>query len=190
LWGGKERPPHIVLHTLSVHRPRWMIELAKVAATSAVRQQRSRITRENIVRELAAFGRRRIDDTVAEFKSQCPELEELFGALSREKEQLSTDELLKIIDNKVLTHLTPTISGVSGKVTNLNVAALLFEIGLIYGRRDRADSSYEHIAFAQNPTLLRSRTNLDEGLTWEINPVFRQALDIRDAAGREQARRH
>lgn len=140
-----------------------MIELAKVGATSAVRHHRARITRDDVVSELNAFGRRRIDDTVAEFKSQCPELEELFGAFSREKEQLSTDELLKIIDNKVLTHLTPTMSGVSGKVTNLNVAALLFEIGLIYGRRDRADTSYEHISFSENPTLLRSRTNLDEG---------------------------
>lgn len=189
-WGGQEKSPHIVLHTLSVHRPRWMVELAKVGATSAVRQHRSRILRDDIVRELNAFGRRRIDDTVAEFKSQCPELEELIGAFSREKEQLSTDELLKIIDNKILTHLSPTISGVSGKVSNLNVAALLFEIGLIYGRRDRTDSTYEHISFAENPTLLRSRTNVDEGLTWEVHPVFRQALDIRDAAGREQPRRH
>lgn len=187
-WGGRERerPPHIILHTLSVHRPRWMVELAKVAATSAVRQHHSKILRDDIAGELTAFGRRRIDDTVAEFKAQCPELDELFPAFNREKEELTTAELLKVIDNKVLTHLQPTIAGVSGKANNVAIAALLYEIGLIYGRRDRADGSYEHVAFADNPTLLKARTNLDTGLVWEIHPVFRQALEMRDAEGRER----
>jgi hypothetical protein len=184
-WVNSQRPAHSVLHTLSVHRPRWMIELAKVAATSAVRQRHSKILRDDVVGELAAFGRRRIDDTVAEFKAQCPELDELFPAFNREKEQLSTDELLKIIDNKILTHLQPTISGVSGRANNVAIAALLYEIGLIYGRRDHGDGSYEHVSFADSPALLRSRTNLDAGLTWEVHPVFRQALEIRDREGRE-----
>jgi hypothetical protein len=33
---------------------------------------------------------------------------------------------------------------------------------------------------------LKARTNLDTGLIWEIHPVFRQALEMRDAEGRER----
>lgn len=185
-WGGEQRGAHSVLHTLSVHRPRWMVELAKVAATSAVRQGHSKILLNDVVGELTAFGRRRIDDTVAEFKAQCPELEELISAFNREKEQMSTAELMTVVDNKILTHLQPRIAGVSGKVTNAAVAALLYEIGLFYGRRDHGDGSYEHISFADSPTLLKSRTNLDAGVTWEFHPVFRQALEMRDSSGRER----
>lgn len=166
-----------------------MIELAKVAAACAVRNHHPRISRDDVFGELTAFGRRRIDDTVAEFRSQCPDLAELLQAFNREKEELSTDELLRIIDNKVLTHLRPTIAGITGKVSNVQVAALLYEIGLIYGRRNLDDGSYEHVSFAENPVLLRSRTNLDAGMSWEIHPAFRQALEIRDPEGRERVRR-
>jgi len=185
-WAGEQRGAHSVLHTLSVHRPRWMVELAKVAATSAVRERHSKILLDDVVGELTAFGRRRIDDTVAEFKAQCPELEELIPAFNREREQMSTADLLKVIDNKILTHLQPRIAGVSGKVTNVAVAALLYQVGLFYGRRDKSDGSYEHVSFATNPDLLKSRTNLDAGLTWEFHPVFRQALEMRDSSGRER----
>lgn len=185
IWGSNERSPHAILFTLSKHRPRWIIELAKVAANSAAGIRRTRITRDDIVGELAAFGRRRIEDTVAEFRSRCPETEELISAFTRQKEQFTTDELLKIIDNKILTHIQPTIAGVSGRPNNINVASFLFELGLFYGRRDFPDGSYEHVTFSDSPSLLRSRANLDEGLSWEIHPVFRQALNIRDAAGRE-----
>jgi hypothetical protein len=185
VWGGNERPPHVVLYTLSKHRPRWIIELCKIAATSAAKKGRSRVLRDDVTGELTGFGRRRIEDTVAEFRSRCAELDELISAFSREKEQLSTDELLKIIDNKILTHINPTIAGVSGKPRNIDVAAFLFEIGLFYARRELGEDAYEHLTFSDDPTLLRSRANLDQGVAWEIHPVFRQTLNIRDASGRE-----
>jgi hypothetical protein len=183
-WGSGQRPPHSVLFTLSKRRPRWIIDLAKGAATSAVRQRHSRITRDDIFGELASFGTRRIEDTVAEFKPQCAELDELIAAFNREKEQMTTAELLGIIDNKILTHMTPTLAGVSGRPTNLNIAAFLFEIGLFYGRREFENGSYEHLTFSDRPSLLRARTNIDAGLSWEVHPVYRQALEIRDASGR------
>jgi hypothetical protein len=184
-WGQGYRPPHAVLYTLSKRRPRWMIELSKVAASCAVRLGHRVITLEDITSELEKFGLRRIQDTVAEFRSQCPQIEEVVLAFTREREQLSTADLMRVIDNKILSHLSPTISGVSGRPTNLQLAALLFEIGLIYGRRDYANGNYEHIAFSDRPGLLRTRTNVDAGLSWEVHPVYRQALEMRDSAGFE-----
>jgi hypothetical protein len=187
-WGKHLRSPHVILSTLSMHRPRWLVELCRVAAADSVRYGRDKIAREDIISNLESFGRRRIEDTVAEFKSQCPEVEELISGFSRSKEQMATDELLKFIENKILDHLNPRISGVIGKTKNVHVARFLFEIGFIFARRDLPDGSYEHKTFSENPSLLSSRAELDAGFSWEIHPVFRQVLEIRDSSGTESKR--
>lgn len=186
-WAGTVRPPHVLVYTLSKHRPRWAIELSKVAAKSAVSKSRAKIERDDIYENLASFGKRRIEDTVAEFRSQCPQVDELIGTFNRGPEQLKTDELLKLIENRVLNHLNPQIAGVAGKAGARDVAAFLFEVGLFFGRRDNPSGGYEHVSFSDQPMLWRSRVDLDAGLSWEIHPVFRQALEIRDAQGREYA---
>lgn len=114
-WGRNQRPPHVVLHTLSKQRPRWMVELCKVAARAANDRGRTRIGRDEILRDFGAFGQRRIQDTVAEFSSYCLEVGELIDAFYRQAEELSTDELLSLIDRNILTHLNPHIKGVHGK---------------------------------------------------------------------------
>jgi hypothetical protein len=189
-WGaqGRTRPPHVVLYTLSKHRPRWLVELAKIGAKSAARARHSRITVDDITSMMDEFGQRRIADTIAEFSAQCPQVDELITAFSRQPEEMATDELFRVIENRILTQLSPRISGIMGKATSRQVASFLFQIGFFYGRRDGADG-YEHITFAQRPTLFLSRTAVDAGLKWEIHPVFRQALEMRDSSGQEIRRR-
>lgn len=149
-WGpsGNMCPPHVMLHTLSKHRPRWLIELCKVAAKRAAGSGRSLIQKTDVLEELDVFGRRRIEDTVAEFRSQCPEVGELLAAFNRESEEYSTDRLLDVIKRKILDHITPHIAGGIGGARPVDVAAFLFEIGFIFGRREFADASYEHISLA------------------------------------------
>jgi hypothetical protein len=71
-----------------------------------------------------------------------------------------------------------------GQPRPVDVAAFLFQIGFLSARRNLEDGGYEHLTFADKPDLLRARTNLDDGVRWEIHPVFRQALQMRDAQGR------
>jgi hypothetical protein len=184
VWGKGTRPPHVLLHTLSKHRPRWIVELCKEAAKGARKRGKAIIEREDIYNELGAFGQRRIQDTVAEFRSQCPEIGEIIAAFNRESEEFATDALLDVISHKVLDHLQPKISGVLGAPRSIDVAQFLFEIGFVFGKREYPDGSYEHITYSDRPQLLRARTNIDDGLRWEIHPVFRQALEMRDATGR------
>lgn len=188
IWGrfNRERAPHIMLHTLSKHRPRWLVELSKVAALRASKRHVERIGRDDVIAELGEFGRRRIEDTNAEFRAQCPEVGELFGAFHGGKEEYSTAELVSLVRDRILSHLTPRLAGVVGPVREIEVARFLFEIGFFYGRRDNADGTYEHITFSDNPLLLQSRTALDAGLVWEVHPIFRQALEMRDGSGRER----
>jgi hypothetical protein len=42
-WGSGSRPPHVVLYTLSKRRPRWMIELSKVATPTDVQRDAGKI---------------------------------------------------------------------------------------------------------------------------------------------------
>jgi len=183
-WGKSVRPPHVLLYTLSKHRPRWVIELCKLAGRSAVEAERSRIARDDIFEHLETFGRRRIEDTVSEFRAQCPEVQELIAAFNREGEQFSTAELTTLIKRKILNHVNPQIVGVVAP-RPIDVAAFLFQVGFIFGREELPNDEYRHISYSERPHLLSARTSLDEGLSWEIHPVFRQALELRDVAGKE-----
>lgn len=187
-WGRTTRPPHVLLYTLSKHRPRWMVELCKVAAQRAVRANRTKIARDHLLSELGSFGGRRIADTIAEFSSQCPEVGELIAAFRQEPEQLTTDELFSIITRKILNHLNPRIAGTIGTPGVRDVAAFLFQVGFFYGRDEESDGGYRHITYSDRPHLFTSRTSMDDGLTWEVHPVFRQALEMRDPSGTELRR--
>lgn len=190
-WGGgnRKRPPHLVLWTLTAHRPRWLVEVCKKAGKAAATSGSTRITWDHIEGELATFGRKRIEDTVAEFKSQCPQIDELLGAFSRQSDLYSTDELLKTIHNRIIQAVHPVLVGIGVKASDLDVAHFLFQIGFIAGRRDYGEhGGYEHIMYRDNPTLLSSRTNLDDGLRWEINPVFREVLNLRPTADKRHTK--
>jgi hypothetical protein len=181
-WGGgeKKRLIHIPLYTLSVHRPRWVIELCKLAA-SRHHAVGAKISIDDITAEMADFGESRKADVSAEFKIQCPQLDEMIDAFYEQKSIMTTEELFKIIEERILSSFIPNIAGMSDRPRSGDVASFLFEVGLFFGRRDLPDGSYEHISFAERPSLLRSRSNPDDGLRWEIHPVFRQALRIGSA---------
>jgi len=187
-WGGRERmrPVHVVLHTLSRHRPRWLVELCKLASVEAERQRRTQITLEDIIKKLDEFGQRRIADTVAEFRSQCPQIENLIIAFADQPERFSTDQLLQTIRARVLQGVHPKIEGVLGSPGPREVAHFLFQIGFLSARRDEPDGRYAHVSYAARPNLLRATTNIDEGVSWEIHPVFRQTLRLKDVESKSE----
>lgn len=179
-WGrDSTRPATSVLYTLSRHRPRWMIELVKESAKKTHKRDGSKINWDDIKDVLGSFSKNRYDDTVIEFKSHCAELPELLTAFTNQKERYTTDELLKLIRDSVLQQIHPKIAGYTEPVQPREVAQFLFEIGFLSARLDRQDGSYEHKTFAEKPDLLDSRLNIDQGYSWEIHPVFRQALNLR-----------
>lgn len=188
-WGGSNRPMHVALHTLSCHRPRWLIELCKVSAVEAHRKKHPLILLEDVVSQLEAFGKKRIEDMVAEFTSQCPQIEDLIFAFSGHNERYATGDLLKTIENRILQQVHPTIVGLGPRPTHREVAQFLFQIGFLSARRDFTDGHYEHFAFRDRPNLLKVNTNLDEGHSWEIHPVFRQTLRLQDVKSKSELAR-
>lgn len=187
--GGRTKSPHVALWTLTGHRPRWLVELCKAAGKVAERRDAKRINLDDIKATLAEFGRKRIEDTEAEFKSQCPQIAELLGAFSRQPDIYSTDELLKTIHNRIVQAVNPTLTGQIGKPSDLDIAHFLFQIGFLAGRRDYGEHhGYDHVLYRENPNLLKSRTNIDDGLRWEINPIYREVLNLRSISDKRHTK--
>ena len=182
----KLRPPHVIMSTLSRNRPRWMIELSKAAARTAKATAAPKIEFDHITKNLAAFGKQRILDLSAEYASLCPQIQDIISAFVDQSEDFSTAELHEIINRRILPGVNVTISGVGTARQPSSVGALLYEIGFLTARKDLPDGTYVHFSYADKPELLHSKTNIDQGMTWEIHPVFRQALGVRTAYGSKE----
>jgi hypothetical protein len=117
----------------------------------------------------------------------CPQIQEIISSFADQSEDYTTTDLLQAIENRVLNHLVVKISGVGEVKKPIRIAALLYEIGFLTAREDLGGAGYKHYTFADKPDLLHNRTNVDQGMTWELHPVFRQALGLRSASGAKTA---
>lgn len=186
---AKHRQPHVVLSTLSRNRPRWMIELVKLAASRAANEKSPLIYLKHIVEVLDGFGRTRIDDLSAEYRSECAQVRDLVNAFADGAEDYSTADLHTLITNKILNHLDIYFVSTGRPQRPMQVAAFLYEIGFLTAREEVSEKEYKHYTFAEKPDLLHTRTNVDQGMTWEIHPVFRQALGMRTPTGQKKDNR-
>jgi len=185
-WGDKLVDTYKVIYTLSYERPRWAIQLCKLAQESAIRHRFDFITKECIDEVWGEYGAKRIADLVAEHKHQCPEVEELLNGFRGCERLMSRDELFGWINNRISEHIAPKIEGETVRSPR-EIARFLYRLGFIMARSDTEDS-YEHYRFDQMPDFLSSRTDDDFGLRWEIHPCYREALNIRkvDKSHRER----
>lgn len=175
-WGDKKIHIYQLIYTLSYHRPRWAIQLCKLMQKEAVRGSDTILTRGHVDAVWGDYGLKRIADLVAEHKHQCKQVEELINGFRGAEREMSRDKLIIWIKNHITNHVNPFING-TAITTPLEVAHLLYEIGFIVARSDFS-GGYEHYSFEIMPDFLSSRTNDDFGMSWEIHPCYREALDI------------
>lgn len=184
-WGHEEVDPlthrqvdtYQVLYTLSYERPRWAIQLCKLAQSDAIQNRQHKISKNNIDNVWGEYGNKRIADLVAEHKHQCRDIEELLAGFRGCDRLLARDQLFSWITRRITNHMTPYIEG---KMTRSprEIARFLYRLGFILARSDDEEGNYEHYRFEQMPDFLTSRTDDDFGLRWEIHPCYREALDI------------
>jgi hypothetical protein len=186
-WGHKNVYSYKVIHTLSYHRPRWAVQLSKLAQQNAVDRNRQRITKEDIDDVWGEYGAKRISDLVAEHKHQCKNVEELVNAFRGEDRLMNRDELFLCINNKIMNHMGVFID--EKKATSpREVGRFLFRIGFLVARSDDS-SGYHHYNYSDMSDLLSTRTSTDFGMKWEIHPCYRQALDIKKINRSQRMRR-
>jgi energy-coupling factor transporter ATP-binding protein EcfA2 len=189
-WAKKLVDTYQVLYTLSYERPRWGIQLCKLAKESAIRNRDVLIGKNNIDEVWGSYGTKRIDDLVAEHKHQCQDVKELLNGFRGAHRLMTRDELFSWINKRISTHMDIRIEGKSTR-NPMEIARFLYRLGFILARSDSPDGNYEHYRIDQMPDFLTSRTDDDFGLKWEIHPCYRQALDIKklDHSHREQFRK-
>ncbi|WP_152238216.1 hypothetical protein [Xanthomonas sp. LMG 12461] len=178
----KMRSPSVVVASLSRYRPRWMVELCKLASNNAVKHARKKIGLDDLTAPLENFGKTRIDDLIAEFRAQCEKIELLIQSFKGRPEIFKTDALVRHVKNN-LGGRDIRIAGISGRPSDAEIIRFLFQIGFLTARRDLSNGEYRHYSFFDEPGLLSDGTN-DLGVSWEIPSCFRQALQLANAPRR------
>lgn len=177
-WGEKYVNSYKLIYTLSYERPRWAIQLCKLAQAEALHNNNNVITKTDIDEIWGDFGSKRKDDLVAEHRHQCPEIEEVLNGFRGADRLMTMEQMILWIKNHIFTHLEVIIDGKRAR-SPLEIAHFLYRVGFIVARSDEKDGNYEHYRFDQMPDFLSPRTNNDFGIKWEIHPCYREAFDIK-----------
>ena len=188
-WGGDTRRTYQVLYTLAYHRPRWAIQLCKLAQESAQDFGETKINKNHIDAVWGPYGKRRIADLVAEHKHQCRNIEELVDAFRGAERRMTRDKLCAWIKNRIIEHTDTVIEG-RQVLSPIDVAHYLYRLGFIVARIEDEDGEYfQHYSYDDMPDFLSSRTNDDFGAIWEIHPCYREALNIKKLSRRRVPRK-
>lgn len=179
-WAGRALESYRPIHILSAGRPRWAAQLCKMAGNVAFSKNFSHIAMSDFKDVLKAYGKFRIADLYKEHLHQCPKLEEIIEVFSSGKPRFSTDELLRLITDRVVRHRgLPIIDGVLAANGSLTIAHFLYRIGFITARDEQDAAGLGFVRFEDRPNLLSTTANLDDKLSWEIHPAYRDVLRIR-----------
>lgn len=180
--GSGSRPPHVVLCTLSGLRPRWLIELCKIAAQTAKSTGNCTINQKSLLSSMTQFGFERMSYLAAEYSSQCSTLDEVMRAFSNTSTNFgNTHNLCNFIEKNVLQNIHIALDADLHKVRAIDVANLLYFIGFVHARIDALGGDYKHTYYDERPDLLKNE-NLafaDNIHKWEIHPMFRNALFLK-----------
>lgn len=174
-------PIHRVLMSLIRKRPRDLIKLCTLAARKAYKRQSSIIQTIDFESIFEEYSQGRIQDTINEFHSELPEIEQLLINMKPNRKERTTKEGYVYKTANLLQKLEniPKPSGgfrfASGKITNKqDLAAFLYKINFLTARKETSDKSIIRKYFEEN-RYLTSRF-ADFGFDWEIHPAYRWAL--------------
>ena len=180
-WGTSVAPSIQVLRILAGGRPRWMAQLCRLSGVQATNTEKSRIGIHEINHVMGEFGRSRLADLYKEHSHQFGDLKRLIESFSSGPKHFSTQDLLTQITKKYIgvigAKAIPLVDGVPYR-DSWQLAHFLFKCGFITGHNQGKASLDvpEFISYEDRPDLLEVETNLDDGMTWEIQPAYRKIL--------------
>lgn len=183
-WGAHtSAPAEHVVRVLAGGRPRWIAQLCRDAGIQAVRDRKERIGVHHVNQAMGEFGRRRLGDLYKEHQFQFADLRSLVECFAGGPPRYTTAELLQRITDRYERLQDPKkIPPVDGAPYRdpLQLAHFLYQCGFINGNNTaRASMAMpEFIAYDVRPDLLKVRTNLDDGMLWELLPAYRGSLRV------------
>ncbi|MEK1911200.1 MAG: hypothetical protein AAAB21_13710, partial [Pseudomonas chlororaphis] len=179
-WSGRPLDSFRPIHILSAGRPRWAAQLCKLAGRDAYDKAYSHISMGHIKEVLRTYGKFRVSDLYKEHRHQCPMLQEIIESFSGGVYRFTTNQLTNHITDKVIKRIgIPAIDGISAEKGALSVAHFLFRCGFIAARDETNVTGLGFIRHEERPNLLTSNVNLDDGMSWEVHPSYRDVLRIK-----------
>lgn len=180
------RPIHNVLLSLTRRRPRDLVKLLHGAARSAYMNDHDKIDSMDLESTFESYSNERLQDTINEFRSELPNIEQLLFGMKPTKRTRKTADSYLYATNRLITKLKDIIGKsnlvyTNGKhVSPRTLIQFLFKIDFIVARKN-SENKIDRRYFDQSRFLASEFGEF--GYDWEIHPAYRWALqpqDIRD----------
>lgn len=167
------------ISAFSNRRPRWMVQLCRMAAAKAREVRKRKIDLDHIKYVLEDFGKKRRDDLIKEHKHQFVELENLIDAFRATEKEFRYSDIHSMLEEKFIRNRSsseiPPIDG-SKYVNPEDLGHFTYKLGLI--SRIHSDAKkFTH--YSDDPDLYRSGENRGGHIIWSIHPSYRTFLNIR-----------
>ncbi len=178
-----KRPIHNVLLSLTRKRPRDLVKLLHGAARNAFVHDNTRISTQNLEAAFEPYSSERLQDTINEFRSELPQIEQLLIGMRPTKRQRRTSENYLYTTDQLILKMKEVIGHSNLFYTNRkqvspkSLIQFLHKIDFITARKD-LDDRIERKYFDQNRFLANEFT--DFGYDWEVHPAYRWALQPQD----------
>ncbi|MBK1891052.1 hypothetical protein Undi14_13500 [Undibacterium sp. 14-3-2] len=167
------------ISAFSNRRPRWMVQLCRMAAAKAHESRKRKINLDHINYVLVDFGKKRRDDLIKEHKHQFCDLEILIDAFRATEKEFRYSDIHSVLEEKFIrgrpTSEIPLVDG-SKYVNPEDLGHFVYKLGLI-SRLHTDGKTFTH--FSDDPDLYRSAENRKDNIVWSIHPSYRTFLNIR-----------
>lgn len=175
-----EVPMYRVLLSLIRNRPRDIVKLCTLAARKAHIEKSSIIKSSHILSILQEYSKGIINDTIAEYKSELPQIERLIYGMKPARKEKSAEDCYVYTTSelhKKLFNLTQqgTFTFASGKTADAHdLTSFLYKINFITARKTLEDGTIIRKDYEQDSIL--SSSYVSYGYDWEVHLAYRWVL--------------
>ncbi len=174
-------PMYRILMSLIRKRPRDLVKLCTLAAKEAFARDSSIIQTKDFESIFEEYSQGRIQDTINEYRSELPQIEQLVLNMKPNRRERTTSEgyvyksadLLKKIES--IQGSTGVFRFANSKIADKQeLAVFLYKINFLTARKEAQNGGIIRKYFEEN-RYLKSKF-VDFGFDWEIHPAYRWAL--------------
>jgi len=176
----ERQPMYKVILSLIRNRPRDLVKLCTLAAKQAFIDNSPLIKTGHINSILPEYSRSIINDTIAEYKSELPQIERLIYGMKPSKAERNADDWFTFTTaelHKKLWNLSLNgkfIFASNKPADSHDLTTFLFKINFITARKTEQDGTITRKNYERN-SHLASRYQ-DFGFDWEVHMAYRWAI--------------
>ncbi|WP_166919312.1 P-loop ATPase, Sll1717 family [Flavobacterium poyangense] len=177
----ENRPMYKILMSLIRKRPRDLVKLCTLAAREAYKDKSRLIKTEHFRNIFEEYSQGRIQDTINEYRTELPSIEQLIFGMKPTKKTNNTYADSFVFTTAELRQKLTNIKQqnrfifANGKIATVHdLAHFLYKINFLTARKILGDGEIDRKYFEENRYL--SSSTADFGYDWEIHPAYRWAL--------------